>query len=127
MEFCIMTDIKYSWQELVEWASNHLKGTNCGAVLYKLAWWAAVYHIWQQRNAIIHCRRIKTEEQIVRDIKRDVKGRVESTSNIFSSILNRILCCKWGITSAVLCCVQRLLSRLFFYLCCSLVIRLIVV
>ena len=114
MEFCIMTDIKYSWQELVEWASNHLKGTNCGAVLYKLAWWAAVYHIWQQRNAIIHCRRIKTEEQIVRDIKRDVKGRVESTSNIFSSILNRILCCKWGITSAVLCCVQRLLSRLFF-------------
>uniref|UniRef100_A0A2N9H1D4 Reverse transcriptase domain-containing protein n=1 Tax=Fagus sylvatica TaxID=28930 RepID=A0A2N9H1D4_FAGSY len=66
-------------QELVEWASNHLKGTNCRAVLYKLAWWAAVYHIWQQRNAIIHCRRIKTEEQIVRDIKRDVKGRVEST------------------------------------------------
>ena len=54
-------------------------------------------------TAIIHCRRIRTEEQIFRDIKRDGKGRVESTSNIFASILNRILCGKWGITSAVLC------------------------
>ena len=59
----------------------------------KLAWRAAVYHIWQQRNAIIHSRQIRTEEQIVKDVRKDVKCRLESFSKAHDSVLNRILCC----------------------------------
>ena len=31
-----------------------------------------MYYLWQQRNAILHSRKIKTEEQNVKDIKRDI-------------------------------------------------------
>jgi hypothetical protein len=47
--------------------------------------------------------RIRTEEKIVRDIKKVVMNRVESRSSISDSILNRILCCKWEIISVIPC------------------------
>ena len=47
--------------------------------------------------------RIRAEEKFVRYIKKDVMNKVESRSSISDSILNRILCCKWGIISVILC------------------------
>jgi hypothetical protein len=103
MSLCLISDIDYCWLKLVKWATNNLKGSSFRVTICKLAWWAAVYHIWQQRNAIIHSRKIRTREQIVKDVRKDVKCRLESFSKARDSILNRILCCKWGVNSNVLC------------------------
>ncbi|KAL4651002.1 hypothetical protein ACB092_01G127300 [Castanea dentata] len=35
--------------------------------------------------------------------QRDVKGRIESGMCCRDSILNRVLCCKWGLNPAVIC------------------------
>ena len=47
-------------------------------LICNLAWWAIVYHIWQQWNDVIHSSRIRSDKQIVQDIMRDVEGILES-------------------------------------------------
>ena len=61
-----------------------------------------IHHIWLQRNAIIHGGHVKTEEQIIKLIRKDVKARSENVFSYCDSILNRVLCCNWGIHSSVL-------------------------
>jgi hypothetical protein len=46
--------------------------------LCKIAWWATLYHIWLQRNARLHDGEVKTEEQIIKVIRKDVKARMEA-------------------------------------------------
>ena len=38
----------------------------------------AMYHIWHQGNAILHCQGIRTEEGIMQSIKSEVKVRVKN-------------------------------------------------
>ncbi len=59
-----------------------------------MAWWATVYHLWLQRNSRVFGGVIKTEEQIVQDIRRDVKARMDSFK-VKSSILNKTLSNNW--------------------------------
>ncbi len=55
----------------------NLKGKTFRASICKVAWWATVYHVWVQRNNRIFDAEIKTEEQIVKAIRMDVKPRME--------------------------------------------------
>jgi hypothetical protein len=54
---------------------------------------------------------VKTEEQIIKLIRKDVKARSENVFSYCDSILNRVLCCNWGIHSSVL---RRKMLILFF-------------
>jgi hypothetical protein len=45
-------------------------------LLCKLCLGAAVYHLWQQRNALLHGKTPRTEEQIVSRIRWEVKARI---------------------------------------------------
>uniref|UniRef100_A0A2N9EPM6 Uncharacterized protein n=1 Tax=Fagus sylvatica TaxID=28930 RepID=A0A2N9EPM6_FAGSY len=87
-------------KDLLEWGVVHLKGTEMRAIVCKVAWWATVYSLWSQRNAIIHAGQIKSEDQLLNIIKRDVKNRLHSKNGFRDTILNRILCCNWGISVA---------------------------
>uniref|UniRef100_A0A2N9FNM3 Reverse transcriptase domain-containing protein n=1 Tax=Fagus sylvatica TaxID=28930 RepID=A0A2N9FNM3_FAGSY len=87
-------------EDLLEWGVVHLKGTEMRAIVCKVAWWATVYSLWSQRNAIIHAGQIKSEDQLLNIIKRDVKNRLHSKNGFRDTILNRILCCNWGISVA---------------------------
>ena len=49
-------------------------GKSFRASICKVAWWAMVYHVWLQRNNRIFYGEIKTEEEIVKAIIRDVKS-----------------------------------------------------
>ena len=75
------------------------------ATVCKLAWWAIVYYLWSQRNAVLHVGQIKTEDQIINIIKKDVKTRLQSKECFKNTILNRIMCCNWGI------CIERFSKR----------------
>lgn len=57
---CLISDGKYSWQDLVHWAVNHLEGKYLRIYVNWLGG-GAVYHLWHLRNSIIHAGIIKTE------------------------------------------------------------------
>lgn len=78
MNLWLVSDVECTWQILIDWSVNQLKGRSLKVTICKLAWWATVYHLWQQRNAIIHSKNVRNEEHIIKDIKKDVKGRIES-------------------------------------------------
>uniref|UniRef100_A0A2N9IBN2 Reverse transcriptase domain-containing protein n=1 Tax=Fagus sylvatica TaxID=28930 RepID=A0A2N9IBN2_FAGSY len=100
MALCLVSDPCFCWEDLLEWGVVHLKGTEMRAIVCKVAWWATGYSIWSQRNAIIHAGQIKSEDQLLNSIKRDVKNRLHSKNGFRDTILNRILCCNWGISVA---------------------------
>ena len=50
-----------------------------------------IYHIWSQRNSRIHGGEVKTEEIIVKRVKKDAKFRVMFKKGGWNSILNRVL------------------------------------
>ena len=102
MRLCLVSNPLFSWEDLIEWSSSNLKGKGMRSNICRLGLWAAVYHIWLQHNAIIHGGHIKTEEQIIKLIRKDVKARSENMLSYCDSILNRVLCCNWGIHSLVL-------------------------
>jgi hypothetical protein len=61
-----------------------------------------VYHTWLLRNAIVHFGHIIIEDQICKLIKKDVEIQIENKGCFEDNILNRILCCNWGINNSTL-------------------------
>ena len=53
-QLSLVPGISYNWEEVVNLGIHYLQGSNFKASLCKVAWWATVYHIWIQRNNIIH-------------------------------------------------------------------------
>lgn len=102
MGLCLISDVNYYW---LDWLIGLLfiSKVSFRIAICKLAWCAAVYHLWQQRNAVIHSGKIRTEEQIIKDVKRDVKRKIECRSIVAASVLNGIMCYKWRISPAILC------------------------
>ena len=96
---------------------HSFKGISFRAAICKLAWWVAVYYLWQQGNAIIHSRKIKTEEQNVEDIKRDIskaewRAKVEQLTQslteycVVNGALTLLLCVKSHFRLSVLAAVM---------------------
>ena len=54
MALCLVSNTSFYWEDLVEWGVVHLKGKGMRAIVCKLAWWAIVYYLWSQRNAVLH-------------------------------------------------------------------------
>ena len=70
----------------------------------KIALSASGYHFLCQRNTVTNngVIIIWTEEQFLRGIKKDVRGRLEFSSKFQKSVLSKVLCYKWGINSAAI-------------------------
>ena len=77
--------------------ASEFKGKGLRVIACKLAWWATVYHIWLQRNAIVHEERVWTEEKLKRSIIKDVKFRLGLKTKFKKSVLNATICCNCGI------------------------------
>lgn len=67
----------------------------------KLAWWANVYQLWEQRSVFLHEGKIYTEEQLIGIINKNVKGRMKSNKFNCNSVLNRVPFCRWEINYAL--------------------------
>ena len=74
--------------------ASEFKGKGLRVIACKLAWWATVYHIWLQRNAIVHEERVLTKE---RSVIKDVKARLGFKTKFKKSVLNATTCFNWGI------------------------------
>ena len=99
MALCPVSNAPDNWNLLVEWGLKNLRGRSFRVVFCKVAWWVIVYQIWIQGNSRTHKGKVKSEEQIIKAIRRDVKAKMDSvkapTSILDSTLFNNwhfILC-----------------------------------
>ena len=69
---------------------RHAKGKSLRSNVFRLALWSSAYHIWQQRNGVLHQGRIYVEENILHLIKWEVRRRIEGNGNFTNSVQNRV-------------------------------------
>ena len=81
-------DASYKWDNLVVWGLGNLKGKSLRVLLCKLAWWSSVYHLWLQRNAVVHASTVRSEEQLLKNIRKDVKVRLERKGKFHKKALD---------------------------------------
>ena len=93
---CLAFSVPDNWDLLLEWGIKNLKGRSFRVTLCKIAWWATVYHLWQQRNARLHAGEMKLEENIIKAIRRDFRAKMEAVKAP-ASILHQTLCSNWNI------------------------------
>jgi hypothetical protein len=94
MKLCHVENPFEDWDDIRAW---------CGTVLTRdcfniLCLGAATYHIWKQRNAILHSNSILTEEAIIGRIKWEVKARMIAKGNFQRSMENSRLATLWNLT-----------------------------
>ncbi len=87
MALYLLFDPCFCWEDLLEWGVVHLKRKEMRATMCKVAWWAIVYSLWSQRNVVIHAGKIKSEDQPLNIIKRDVKNQLHSKNCFRDTIL----------------------------------------
>jgi hypothetical protein len=76
MEGCLVWDPPIDWDLFLLWCNNHLKGRSLFFIVCKLCLGASVYHLWKQRNALLHGNPLHTEESLVLQVNRDVRLRL---------------------------------------------------
>ncbi|KAG7541738.1 Reverse transcriptase zinc-binding domain [Arabidopsis thaliana x Arabidopsis arenosa] len=66
--------IFYTWNALLVWTK--IKTDSAPPILRKLAAHAAVYHIWKQRNNVLHNGNTRLPSEICKDIDRELKNTI---------------------------------------------------
>jgi len=94
---CLISDPRQEWDDVVELSSVALKGKEIWTTLYRLCFGAAVYHIWRQRNDLLHGTVPRTEEQIVAYICWEVKTKIMASCRIMDSASNKRLIQEWNL------------------------------
>lgn len=70
---CLIVDLPYKWEDIVERGVKEWKGIGLKADLIKLVLSASVYNLWRERNNIRHGNPLQTEEKIIQRISWEVE------------------------------------------------------
>jgi hypothetical protein len=73
---CLFTEVSSDWEKVVTRCVAKLRGKGLQASLGKLCLSACIYHLWQQRNALVHNINLRSEEAIVKHITWEVRTRI---------------------------------------------------
>jgi hypothetical protein len=46
MGYCLVSEDRNEWQEVMDWAIKKLKGKGLRSTICKIALWATVYYLW---------------------------------------------------------------------------------
>jgi hypothetical protein len=76
MSACLFTNIPYEWEKVMTWSIATLQWKGLQASLGKLCLGQCIYHLWQQRNALVYNNNLKTEETMVKQITWEVRTRI---------------------------------------------------
>jgi hypothetical protein len=76
MSECLVSNYPSDWDEIAVWSVVALKGNNMVSCVRKLCLGVADYHLWLQRNSILHGKTPRTKEQIISRIRWEVRARV---------------------------------------------------
>ncbi|XVF58474.1 hypothetical protein PTKIN_Ptkin07bG0069400 [Pterospermum kingtungense] len=76
------------WLQELQWICEQAKGKAVKAVILRIAWKAAIYHIWQERNNRLHGGAARSKDQVFGSIKEGVLARL---SGMKKAGINRLL------------------------------------
>jgi hypothetical protein len=82
---------------VIRWFVKDLQGTSLKATACRLSLAAVVYHLWWQRNALLHGNTPRTEEDIVSQVKRQVGSRLLAKGSKQSVAKNLALAYNWNL------------------------------
>jgi len=104
---CFIRYPKQAWEDIAEWSSSALKGKSLWNTLCRLCLDASIYHIWRQRNDLLHGNVPRSEEQIIAQIIWEVKTNILASSSFKDTVFNQRLIQEWNLyrvgKSGVLC------------------------
>ncbi|XP_019224302.1 PREDICTED: uncharacterized protein LOC109205989 [Nicotiana attenuata] len=72
-----------NWQQFLQWSINEAKGKTAYAMIFRMMYAEAVYHIWLERNRRVFEKKNTNEEQIPKDIAYIVSARVTPRNKHF--------------------------------------------
>jgi hypothetical protein len=98
MELCDVENPVENWDDIRAWCGTVLRRDCFKSRLCILCLGVATYHIWKQRNAILHSNNILSEEAIIGKIKWVVKARMIAEGNFQRSMENSRLATLWSLT-----------------------------
>jgi hypothetical protein len=90
------------WEEVVKWSVENLHGKSLKTSLCKLIIGAAVYHLWKQRNDLLQGNIPRTEEDLVAQIKWEIRSRIMAKGIFKRSAENLVLIHVWNLHKKIL-------------------------
>jgi len=76
MAACSFDDPPVTWDDVISWFKEEMRGKSLKSCLCKLCLGATVYHLWKQRNNLLHGNIPLSEEAIVAQIRWKVQARL---------------------------------------------------
>lgn len=97
MSICLIPNPHVDWEEVIRWFVKDLQGTSLKANACRLSLAAVVYYLWWQRNALLHGKIPRTEEDIVSQVKKLVGSRLLAKGSKQSVEKNLALAYSWNL------------------------------
>jgi hypothetical protein len=85
---CFISNPRKEWEDIEEWSSVDLKGKSIWTTLCKVCLGASIYHLWRQRNDLLHGNVPRTKEQIIAHIPWEVKKKIMARCRIKDTATN---------------------------------------
>jgi hypothetical protein len=79
---CGVVDPPVNWDDVVNWFKVGVNGKSLKSALCNMCLGAAVYHLWRQRNDLLHGNPHCSEEAIVSHIKWQVRARLLAKGSV---------------------------------------------
>jgi hypothetical protein len=98
---CFYADVPTSWDEVEVWGPKVMRGKSLQSCLGKICFATVVYHLWKQRNALLHSNNPCTEEAILARIWWEVRARIMNKGQFKGSDKQLALVAKWNLFSLV--------------------------
>jgi len=101
MSDCSFVNVPTSWNDVEIWGPKVFRGKSLQSCLGRLCFSAVVYHLWQQRNALLHSNNPRMEEAILAQVRWEVRMRIMAKGHFKRLNKQKVLVAKWNLLS---CC-----------------------
>ena len=91
LKCCLVRNPIIVWDEIVNWGIKTAEAEASVLPCVGFALWAAIYHVWLERNARLHGGQFTSKDNIVLAIRLEVGARMLAKGNYCNSVLNRVL------------------------------------
>jgi len=79
---CVVVDPSVSWNDVVNGFKGGMNNKSLKSALCRLSLGAPVYHLWNQRNDLLHGNPARSEEALVLQIKWQVRARLIAKGSV---------------------------------------------
>jgi len=96
---CSFFNVPLDWEDIEVWCLKVMQGKSLKASLGRLCLGATVYHLWKQRNDLLHNNTPRTEEAILTRVRWEARARIVAKGH-FKHLGNSMnLVSKWNLQS----------------------------